>query len=161
MRPQPGRGWAEKGGDMAEPMVYKLYLQPGMKLILALVLVAVLGFGVGLTSWSFWWPGPRAPPLPIGLIWFAISAFYLWFFLKTPYRITLAEDGTVEFISILRRRRVRLDEIKSIKPAGSQLGILMVRTEGAKISILAQFDGFHDFLTRLRARHPGVELRGC
>lgn len=118
-------------------------------------------FGVGLTSWSLWWHDPKAPPLAFGLMWLAIGVIYLWFFLNMPYRITLTEDGTVEFISLWRRRRVRLDEIKSIKPAGSQFGFLMVRTERRKIRILAQFDDFHDFLARLQARHPGVELRGC
>lgn len=146
---------------MVEPAVYKLYLPPGLKLILGLVLAAVLMFGVGLTSWSLWWHDPKAPPLAFGLMWLAIGVIYLWFFLNMPYRITLTEDGTVEFISLWRRRRVRLDEIKSIKPAGSQFGFLMVRTERRKIRILAQFDDFHDFLARLQARHPGVELRGC
>jgi hypothetical protein len=146
---------------LAEPTVYKLYLQPGLKLILALVLAAMLMFGIGLTSWSLWWPNAKAPPLPFGLIWFAISAIYLIYFLRLPHRISLNEDGTVEFISILRQRTVRADEIKSIQPEGTQFGFFMVRTERGKIRILAQFDGFHDFLARLQARHPGVELRGC
>ena len=67
----------------------------------------------------------------------------------------------VEFISLLRRQTVRADEIKSIKPEGSQFGFFMVRTDRSKIRILAQFDGFHDFLARLQALHPNVELRGC
>jgi hypothetical protein len=146
---------------LANPTVYKLYLQPSMMLVLTVVLLAMLGFGVVLTSWSLWWPDPKAPPLPFGLIWFAISAIYLIYFLHLPHRITLAEDGTVEFISLWRRRTVRADEIKSIKPEGTQFGFFMVRTARRKIRILAQFDEFHDFLARLRASHPGVELRGC
>ena len=67
----------------------------------------------------------------------------------------------MEFVSVLRRLTVRADEIKSIKPEGTQLGFFMVRTERRKIRILGQFDGFHDFLAQLQARHPGVELRGC
>ena len=113
---------------MAEPTVYKLYLQPGMKLLLAGILVAIVGFGVGLTAWSLLKPGPKAPPLPFGLIWDCIAVIYLVYFLSLPHRITFAEDGTVEFISLLRRRTVRAEEINSIKPVGSQFGFFMVRT---------------------------------
>jgi hypothetical protein len=138
-----------------------LYLQPGMKLLLVGILVVMVVIGVTLTGWPLLKPGPKAPPLPFGLIWVVIAVVYLLYFLSLPHRITFAEDGTVEFISLLRRRTVRAEEIQSIKPAGSQFGFFMVRTGQGKIRLLAQFDGFHDFLTRLQARNPGVELRGC
>jgi hypothetical protein len=67
----------------------------------------------------------------------------------------------VEFISLLRRRTVRAQEIRSIKPAGAHVGFLVARTDRGRIRLLAQFDGFHDFLSRLKAMHPGLELRGC
>ena len=146
---------------MEEPGVYNLYLPRGTKLLLVLVLVAFSGAGVGMMSWSLLAPDPKAPPLAVGLIWLAIAAINLFYLLSIPHRITLAADGTIEFISLVRRRTLRAEEIRSIKPAGSQFGFLLVRTERSKIRIPAQFDGFHDFLTRLQALHPGVELRGC
>lgn len=146
---------------MTEPSVYKLYLQPGMKMVLGLLLVAFVGGAAALITWSLTSQHPKAPPLAVGLIWFGIVIIYLFFFLSMPHRITLASDGTVEFISLWRRRTVRAEEIKSIRPEGSQFGFFMVRTERGKIRLLAQFDGFHDFLSRLQAMHPGVELRGC
>jgi hypothetical protein len=147
---------------LEEPRVYKLYLQPGMKLVLGLVFIAFGGIGAAIAlSPSLFQGSKGAPPPLVGVLLLAILGLYLGLILCLPYRITLAEDGTVEFISVLRRRTFRAEEIKSIKPAGSQFGFLLVRTDRGKIRLLAQFDGFHDFLTRLEALRPGVELRGC
>ncbi|MFI5332003.1 MAG: hypothetical protein ACHQ2F_13370 [Desulfobaccales bacterium] len=146
---------------MAEPTVYKLYLQPGLKLLLILVFIALAGVGIALGLLSSLIQAPKAPPPLVGVIFLVVIGLNLVWFLSLPYRITLAEDGTIEFISLWRRRTIRAEEIRSIKPAGAHLGFFMVRTESGKIRILAQFDGFYDFLTRLKAMHPGVELRGC
>ena len=91
----------------------------------------------------------------------AILFFFLLWILSVPTLITLAGDGTVEFICRWRKWTMRAEAIQSIKPEGGHFGIFVVRTDRGKIRILAQFDGFHDFLTRLKARHPAVELRGC
>ncbi len=37
----------------------------------------------------------------------------------------------------------------------------MVKTSMGKFRILNQFDEFHDFLVRLKAANPAVDLRGC
>lgn len=146
---------------MEEPRVYNLYLQPGMKLLLAVMFIAFAGIGAALAFWPSFFQSPKAPPPLVGVIFLAITGLYLFWILALPHRITLAGDGTIEFISVLKRRPVRAEEIRSIKPAGSKFGFFMVQTDRRKIRILAQFDGFHDFLTRLKALHPGVELRGC
>ena len=142
-------------------MVYQLYLQPGMKLTLVLIIIALAGIGLSIAVFPPQFFGPKTPPPLVGVLFLGIMGVYLLWLFGLPHRITLANDGTVEFISLWRRRTVRADEIKSIKPEGSKFGFFTVRTERRKIRILAQFDGFHDFLARLQARHPGVELRGC
>ena len=57
--------------------------------------------------------------------------------------------------------RKKYREIESIKPYSSQFGFLIVRTSGGKIRLLNQFDGFHDFILKLKTANPAVELRGC
>jgi hypothetical protein len=146
---------------LEEPRVYKLYLPPGMKVLLVAIFIAVAGFGAAIALSPSLFPGPKAPPRLVGLLILAIWGLYLCWILCLPYRLTLAADGALEFISVWRRRTVRAEEIRSIQPDSCQLGFLLVRTASRKIRILAQFDGFHDFLTRLKAMHPGVELRGC
>ena len=145
---------------MEESQVYKLYVQPMLKVALALVFIAFAGGGVALLLPSILRDSKAPPPL-VGVMFLVMLLFSLGWILSLPTRIILAADGTVEFISRWRRQTMRAEAIKSIKPEGSHLGILVVRTDRGKIRILAQFDGFHDFLTRLKARHPAVELRGC
>jgi len=104
------------------------------------------------------WTGP---PWFMGFIFLAILGGNALWVLSIPHKIMFHQDETVEFISVLRRRRVPVREIVSIKPEGTTYGFLVVRTESSKIRLFAQFDGFHDFLTRLKALNPAVELRGC
>ncbi len=104
------------------------------------------------------WTGP---PWFAGFFFLAILGGNAIWVLSLPYKIMFHQDGTVEFTSVLRCRRVPAREIVSIKPEGTAYGFLVVRTLSSKIRLLAQFDGFHDFLIRLKALNPAVELRGC
>ena len=146
---------------MEEPTVYKLYLQPGVKLLLTLIFIGLSGVGAAIALAPPIFQNPKAPPPLVGVIFLVVLGLNLLWILSLPHRITLAGDGTIEFISLFRRRTVRAEEIRSIMPQGSHFGFFAVRTDRTKIRFLAQFDGFHDFLTRLEALHPGVELRGC
>ena len=104
------------------------------------------------------WAGP---PWFVGFFFLAILGVNALWVLWIPHKIMLHQDRTVEFTSVFRNRRVPVPEIVSIKPEGTTPGFLVVRTERSKIRLLAQFDGFHDFLTRLKSLNSAVELRGC
>lgn len=147
-------------GSTEEPAVYKLYLSPGVKLQLGFVALALAGVGFAMIGLPLLVKTPKAPPPLFGVFFLAAICLSLFSILRLPHRITLTPDGAIEFRSILRRWVVRAGEIRSIKPS-SHLGFFLVRTDGAKIRLLAQFDDFHVFLTRLQAIHPTVELRGC
>jgi len=147
-------------GSTEEPAVYKLYLPPGLKLLLGFLVLAFGGVGFAMIGAPLLFQTHKAPPPLFGVFFLAVICLSLFSTLRLPHRIILAPDGTVEFRSILRRWVVRAEEIRSIKPS-SHLGFFLVRTDGARIRLLAQFDGFHNFLTRLQALHPRVELRGC
>jgi hypothetical protein len=143
-----------------EPTVYKLYLSPGLKLALGFMILAFAGGGFAIIAVPVLVQAPKAPPPLFAVFFLAVICLSLFSILRLPHQITLAPDGAVEFRSILRRWVVRAGDIRSIKPS-SHLGFFLVRTDGARIRILAQFDNFHDFLTRLQALNPRVELRGC
>ena len=147
-------------GSTEEPAVYQLYLSPGLKLQLGFVALALAGAGFAMIGVPLLVRSPKAPPPLFGVFFLAVICILLFNVLSLPHRITLAPNGAVEFISILRRRVLRAEEIRSIKPS-SHLGFFLVRTDGARIRLLAQFDNFHDFLTRLQALNSRVELRGC
>lgn len=146
---------------MPPAKTYDLYLSRTTKvLVIALLgilgivglLLAVSAFSDGKDPWS-----ERVG----GLLFLAVVAWNAYWVLSLPQRISVSETGQIEFRSPLRRRRVTSGEVVSIRPAGGQFGFLTVRTARGKIRLLNQFDGFHDFLTELKARNPAVELRGC
>jgi hypothetical protein len=101
------------------------------------------------------------PPRAVGILWLGIVGWYWYWILSMPHTIGVSESGNVEFIGVTRTRRTTLREIKSIKPYTAQFGFLLVKTGSGKIRILNQFDGFHDFIIRLKTANPAVELRGC
>lgn len=115
-----------------------------------------------LLAVSAFWDGkdPWAGRLGV-LAFLAVAIWNAYWVLSLPQRISVSETGQIEFRSPLRRRTVTSGEVVSIRPDGGQFGFLTVRTARRKIRLLNQFDGFHDFLTELKARNPAVELRGC
>ncbi|MFZ0050991.1 MAG: hypothetical protein WAK96_04395 [Desulfobaccales bacterium] len=146
--------------SMEEPAVYKLYLSPALKLAIAFMFLALAGAAFALLVLPLKVQTHKGPsPLFVAFL-LGIICLSLFSALRLPHRITLAPDGAVEFRSILRTWVVRAGEIRSIKPS-ARLGFFVVRTDGARIRLLPQFDNFHDFLTRLQALNPRVELRGC
>jgi hypothetical protein len=96
----------------------------------------------------------------VGVIWLGMVIWYGYLILSLTHTIIVSEIGQVELISIIRKSQTSLCEIESIKPA-SQFGFLVVRTTTGKFRILNQFDGFHDFIVRLKTANPTVELKGC
>lgn len=94
-------------------------------------------------------------------IWCAgVAVAFLWA-IRIPRRIELHDDGQVIFDAPLRHLEVQVTEISSIKPGGNNIGFLVVSHSRGKLHLLNQFDGFHEFLTRLKAQNPTIELRGC
>ena len=101
------------------------------------------------------------PPEFIG-IFFLIMAAWFWYFISSlPYQIKVYGNVEIEFVSLLRRRRISPMDIVSIRPYGSQIGFLLVKTNHGKIKLLNQFDGFHEFIANLKVANPSIELRGC
>ena len=151
----------ERTHSLEEPVSYKLYLPPSLKIILSIIPVVFVSVGaiivVGPALFRNW----TGPPWFVGCFILAIIGGNGLWVLGIPHKITFHQDGTVEFTSVLRSRKIPVWEIVSIKPEGTAYGFLVVRTESSNIKLLAQFDGFHDFLTRLKALNPLVELRGC
>jgi hypothetical protein len=148
---------------MSETRIYELYLS----LIFKIFIFGMLGLFllIGLLSIIidiFFFSEGNGPPWVVGLFMILIVAWNLYWIFTFPYKITLSEAGEIIFISLLRRRKTSVAEIKSIKPDPSQFfGFLVVRTQHKKIRILNQFDDFHDFISILKAKNPSIELRGC
>lgn len=72
---------------------------------------------------------------------------------SSPYRITLIDDEECEFCSLLRQRRVRVQQVRAIDWDEDEIDIVHDR---GKVRIPADL-GFRDFLVRLLELNPGIK----
>jgi hypothetical protein len=138
---------------------YDLYVQRTLKItIIALLVVFVL---IAAVSMSGVIKDRKGDGLPwfMGVFFLAVAGFnaYYWV-LRIPHRITVTDDGHIEFISIVRQKHLAARDIRSITPDAGQIGFLTIGTDQGKIRILNQFDEFHEFIAWLKTQNPAVEL---
>jgi hypothetical protein len=143
------------------PTIYRLYLPPGLKLMLVIMALGFFMAGIFIISLSLLSNDKNAPPLLFDLFFLAAIVGNALWILSIPHQISLSKEGIIEFKSVLRRRVIKAIDVKSIKPAGFYYGFVIVRATQTKVRLFPQFDGFHDFLVKLKAMNPQVELRGC
>ena len=141
---------------------YNLYIQRTLKIMVIAVLVVLLLIALLLLSGVIKDRHGDRPPWIMGMFFLAVAGFngYYWV-LRIPHRISVTGDGHIEFVSLVRKKRLAARDILSIAPDAGQIGFLAIRTDQGKIRILNQFDEFHEFIAWLKANNPSVELRGC
>jgi hypothetical protein len=141
---------------------YNLYIQRSLKILIVVVLMVLLLVALLLFSGVLKDKHGQGPPWFMGVFFLVVAGFNGYYYvLRVPHRIDVTEDGHIEFISLVRRKRLTAREISSIAPDAGQAGFFTIKTDQGKIRILNQFDGFHEFLLWLKTNNPSVELRGC
>ncbi len=139
---------------------YRLYLSGWIQLMI------FFGFGL-FTAFAIFMlaglvPTPPGPVgRPFGIVWLGIAAFIWYRVLTMPNRIQVFADGRIRFVSLLRRIEVWPRDVESITPTSGQIGFFVLKHTAGKILLIGQFEGFHEFLSDLKAANPGVVLRGC
>jgi hypothetical protein len=104
---------------------------------------------------------PNAPPSFIGFFPLLVGGWSLFWILRFPHQIVLhPDDGTIEFRAVIRRVTMNAIEIESMKPANATFGFINVKGK-KKITILSQFDNFHEFVLKLKQLNPSIIIRGC
>ena len=101
---------------------------------------------------------PGAPPLMV--LWFGLVCWPIVSFLRRPRRIEWDANDRIAFIAPLRRVEVAPREVQAIKLRGEG-GYLEIKTGRGKLVAMHRFQGFHEFLTRLKQANPDVEISGC
>jgi hypothetical protein len=95
------------------------------------------------------------------VVWICLILWLTYKALSMPRRIAIEPGGLLSFRSPLGETRVRAQDVASISPVGGQLGYLQLEYAGGKLQFIAQFDGFHVFLSRLTELNPSIVLEGC
>lgn len=145
---------------MTEAKSYRLYLPFGSKLFLFGTLFAFLGMLVVFFALPLVTPEANSPPAFVGLFVLAIVGWNLFWILRFPYEILLYSDGTICFKGVIRKVQMHATEMKSLKPANGTFGFLVVRGK-KNVLLLAQFDNFHEFVSRVKQYNPSMITRGC
>jgi hypothetical protein len=100
------------------------------------------------------------PPFPVAVLWCALLAWNWFVFLKIPYEIRFETGEYISFVSLVRAERVRVTDIDSIKVYRSGGGFYVLRHRAGKILLLAQFTGFYEVVSRIKAANPQFETVG-
>jgi hypothetical protein len=91
------------------------------------------------------------------LAWVAALGWFWFNALRTAYRIEVEGDA-VTFRTLGGRKLTTLSRVHSIRSTNA--GHTTVRFEGGRVDLLGGFDGFHDFVARVKQANPSVELKG-
>jgi hypothetical protein len=77
---------------------------------------------------------------------------------RLPYQATLRDDGECEFRSLLQRRRVRVQGIRSIV-SDDDSEYIYIRYDGEKLTVLCD-ERFKALLVQLVELNPAIHLEG-
>lgn len=129
-----------------------------------LFLYGLLGFMtlLGLIlAFNVFWAGVWGPQFVVLPVWLGVLAWVWYAYLRIPYAIGWREDDTIEIRSPLRRLTLTPQEIVAIKGMFLSPGFLRLKHSGGTVRLMAQMDGLHEFISRVRAANPAVEVKGC
>ncbi len=139
---------------------YRLYLSGFVQLMIFFGFGLFTAFAILMLAGVI--PTPRGPVgRPFGIVWLGIAAFVWYRVLTMPHRIEVFADGRIRFVSLLRRIVVSPRDVESITPTSGQIGFFVLKHSAGQILFIGQFEGFHEFLSDLKAANPSVLLRGC
>jgi len=106
-------------------------------------------------------PDQGAPPWLFLLPWLLVCVGLWYFFvLRIPFELTVRDDKSVEFRSLIKRTVVCAHEIRSIK-VGLDTRFAKVKHEGGSLRLANHIDGFYDFIWTLKSFNPSIEVKGC
>ncbi len=126
--------------------------------LLGLIVLMVVSGKVVFDANHRSWP-PRFWYLEEFLAFVALWDLYLILF--NPIAVEFRDDRTVAFRGRLRTSFLKVDAIRSVERTRINLAGPIVHHEAGRLRLLLSgpFAGFDDFVDRLRALNPAVEIR--
>jgi hypothetical protein len=101
-------------------------------------------------------------PRFIVAIWLGAVAWQWWVVLRIAYRVLIHDDGTLEWVALARRVKMRPEAVQSIAPDRSgSIGFFRLTYGEGKVRFINQVTGFHEIVQHIKSHNPGVVLRGC
>ena len=144
---------------MSATNVYRLGLSRPHRVLVfgVLTLMSIVGLGMIAAALAGYQNGP---PLFVAVLWSTILGWNWHVVLGIPYEIRFESDDQISFVSLVRTETLRVTDLRSIKIYGGGGGIYLLHHRQGKIRVLAQFTGFYEVLSRIKAANPQFETVG-
>jgi hypothetical protein len=95
-------------------------------------------------------------------LWALALLRYWAFFLAMPHRITVEDDDSLQFHSLLRRRIIPCGEIVALRVSPVYMSYLKIITSRKKtVSMFNHVEGLHDLVLRIKRANPELKTSGC
>ena len=106
---------------------------------------------------------PNADPSVALLLlpWLLILGVYWWWILRIPHTIRVHDDGSLEFVAVLRTVTLQARRLASIAPVGFGNNLYRLKHDDGKLWLFLQFTGFYRLLGELKADNPNFDIKGC
>lgn len=117
-----------------------------------LCFLTLVGIYIGIAKLS------STDPVWFYILWMCFLVWSWYEFMKLPYEITIRNGNSIQFCSVLKRVTISPHEIESIKAWGA--GTIKIKHKDGAIRMVAQMNGFHDFISTVMSLNPSIELKG-
>jgi len=163
-----GQGSQEKeipAGDEADGLQEVQFQVSRMALIYRycfLLILTLIGLGILYVLVPIALSSMDYPVLVLLAVWVLALMHYWYYLLNMPYRISCVEEKDLNFLSLLRRRAIPLNEITCLRVSPIYPTYLKICTSRKKnISIINHVNGLHDLVRRIKNINPDLETIGC
>lgn len=138
---------------LAVPLYFKIYI------------FGILAFITGLPAilLPIILNDPKADPsMSVVLLpWLLVVGGWWWWILRMPHTIRVHDDGTIEFVALMRNVSVQARRLVSIAPAGFGNNLYVLKHDDGKLRFFLQFTGFYRLLAEIKAENPNFDIKGC
>ena len=139
--------------------VYKLALSRTYRYWVFAVMAGMSLIGLWLIIGALRHP-PQGPPRFVVVLWCGALIWNWNVLLRIPFEIRFEAADAISFVALARTTQLRATDIGSIKLYGGGGEFYVLRHTSGKIRLVAQFTGFHEVISRLKAANPQLEVVG-
>jgi hypothetical protein len=101
--------------------------------------------------------GVRQHKLWFAGVWTLLLVYNVILILRQPFEVSVASDGTLTFRSFVRRRVVRVEDIRQIRRTSSEGGVWLKFTLTRGSVKMARCRRFDALVARLKENHPRLK----
>jgi hypothetical protein len=126
------------------------------------VVAAAIVTGVGTVGLFLETAIGTNPPPAWFTVAFVLGSSVIWYGVLTLFALEIVvwpNDGRVVFRCLAKQRHTNLGDITAITMGAGKSNAVTVRYRGGSARVLMYLD-WDDFISRVRERNPGVEVKG-